>query len=80
MQGTNIIADGHIVEVRYQGTSGDFFSLTDIARYRTIRILGMSFRTGCVTAILFASLDFGNGFIMLRLIASNSRQLKANRV
>ena len=36
MQRTNIIADGHIVEVRYQGASGDFFSLTGIARYRTM--------------------------------------------
>ena len=36
MQKTNIIADGHVIEVRYQGTTGDFFSLTDIAKYRTI--------------------------------------------
>ena len=36
MQRANINANGHVVEVRYQGTSGDFLSLTDIARYRTI--------------------------------------------
>ena len=35
MQKTNIIADGHAIEVRYQGATGDFFSLTDIAKYRT---------------------------------------------
>ena len=35
MQRTNIIADGHAIEVRYQGATGDFFSLTDIAKYRT---------------------------------------------
>ena len=32
---TNIIADGHLVEVQYQGIAGDYISLTDIARYRT---------------------------------------------
>jgi len=35
MQQVNVNADGHQVEVRYQGSIGDFFSLTDIARYRT---------------------------------------------
>ena len=29
------MADGHAIEVRYQGATGDFFSLTDIAKYRT---------------------------------------------
>ena len=32
---TQIIANGHSVEVRYGGASGDYISLTDIARYRT---------------------------------------------
>jgi hypothetical protein len=31
----NINANGHLVEVRYQGSAGDFISLTDIARYHT---------------------------------------------
>ena len=31
----NINANGHLVEVRYQGSVGDFISLTDIAKYRT---------------------------------------------
>ncbi|MBP3227386.1 MAG: KilA-N domain-containing protein [Bacteroidaceae bacterium] len=35
MQRTNIIADGHTVEVRYRGLIGDYISLTDIAKYRT---------------------------------------------
>lgn len=30
-----INADGHQVEVRYGGPSGDYISLTDIAKYRT---------------------------------------------
>ena len=37
---TNVIADGHSVEVRYQGSVGDYFSLTDIAKYRTMESPG----------------------------------------
>jgi hypothetical protein len=35
MHRSQIIADGHTVEVRYGGAGGDYISLTDIARYRT---------------------------------------------
>ena len=31
----NINANGHLVEIRYQGGAGDFISLTDIVKYRT---------------------------------------------
>ena len=31
---TTINADGHQVEVRYGGVSGDYISLTDIAKYK----------------------------------------------
>lgn len=32
----NINADGYAVEVRYGGVSGDYISLTDIAKYKTV--------------------------------------------
>ncbi len=35
MKKTNIDAIGYKIEVQYGGSSGDFLSLTDIAKYKT---------------------------------------------
>lgn len=78
-KGFNIDANGLQVEVCYGGATGDFISLTDIAKYRTAENPGLLSRTGCGRGTPSVSWACGSISTTPSSITSNSRQLNVRQ-
>ena len=75
-----IQAEGVDIEVRYGGLKGDYFSLTDMARYRNADNAGFVIQNWMRNRNVIRFLGLWERLNTLISITSNSRQLKRRQV